>query len=340
MPRKSRIDAAGALHHVIMRGIERSSIFRNDVDRNDFLTRLTLILKETKTVCYAWALIPNHIHLLIKTGNAPLSSVMRRLLTGYAVSYNRRHKRHGHLFQNRYKSILCQKDAYFLELVRYIHLNPLRSGLVADMNGLDQSLLCGHAVILGKRTNDWQDTKEVLRLFADSPPLARRRYRSFVEKGIEEGQRIDLTGGGLVRSSGGWLNVAEMRRNKTLQRFDERMLGDSAFVEEVLKSAQEQMDRSYRLKAQGFDLDRLIRHVCTVMNTDRKELFAAGKERTGVHARDLLCYLAVRELGILQVEMASLLTLSPAAVTFAVKRGKRIARERNISPSGNDMWRI
>lgn len=136
MPRKSRIDAAGALHHVIMRGIERSKIFRDDADRDDFLRRLSLILKDTKTVCYAWALIPNHIHLLLKTGKSSLSLVMRRLLTGYAVSYNRRYKRHAHLFQNRYKSILCQEDSYFLELVRYIHLNPFRAGIVSDMSSL------------------------------------------------------------------------------------------------------------------------------------------------------------------------------------------------------------
>jgi putative transposase len=212
MPRKSRVDAAGALHHVIMRGIERSKIFRDDADRNDFLRRLSIILKDTKTVCYAWALIPNHIHLLLKTGKTPLSSVMRRLLTGYAVYYNRRYKRHGHLFQNRYKSILCQEDSYFLELVRYIHLNPLRADIVSDMNGLDHCSFAGHSVIIGKRTNDWQDTDGVLRLFGDTTSVTRRRYRSFIEKGIEEGRRTDLTGGGLVRSSGGWINVAAMRR--------------------------------------------------------------------------------------------------------------------------------
>jgi REP element-mobilizing transposase RayT len=93
-------------------------------------------LKETETKCYAWALMPNHFHLLIKTGLVPISKLMLRLLTGYAISYNLRHKRQGHLFQNRYKSILCQEDPYFLELVRYIHLNPLRANLVQDMKAL------------------------------------------------------------------------------------------------------------------------------------------------------------------------------------------------------------
>jgi putative transposase len=83
MPRSSRIDAAGALHHVIVRGIERGSVFRDDTDRNHFVERLSGILQDTKTVCYAWALIPSHFHLLLRTGPVPLSTVMRRLLTGY-----------------------------------------------------------------------------------------------------------------------------------------------------------------------------------------------------------------------------------------------------------------
>ena len=107
MPRQSRIDAYGALHHVIVRGNARRKIFFDDEDREQFLERLGIILKETGTACFAWALIPNHFHLLLKTGQTGLSTVMRRFLTGYAVSFNRRHRRWGHLFQNRYKSILC-----------------------------------------------------------------------------------------------------------------------------------------------------------------------------------------------------------------------------------------
>jgi len=131
MPRKARIDAPGALHHVMVRGIDRRDIFSDQKDYTDFMDRLGDLLIETRTSCYAWALIPNHFHLLLRTGNSPISVLMKRLLTGYAINFNRRHNRYGHLFQNRYKSILCQEDSYLLELVRYIHLNPLRAGLVA-----------------------------------------------------------------------------------------------------------------------------------------------------------------------------------------------------------------
>ena len=101
MPRKSRIDAPDGLHHAIGRGIARKKSFHGDSDRDDFLDRLGLILIGTKTSCCAWALIPNHFHLLLRAGTAPLSSVMRRLLTGYAVGYNLCHRRCGRLFQNR-----------------------------------------------------------------------------------------------------------------------------------------------------------------------------------------------------------------------------------------------
>src|SRR4030042_6721072 len=119
MPRLARLDAPGVLHHVIIRGIERRNIFKDNKDRDNLLERLATLLSETQTACYAWALLPNHAHFLFRTGKVGLSPLMRRLLTGYAASFNRRHKRHGQLFQNRYKSINCQEEVYLKELVRY-----------------------------------------------------------------------------------------------------------------------------------------------------------------------------------------------------------------------------
>jgi REP element-mobilizing transposase RayT len=234
MPRKSRIDAPGALHHVMVRGIERRSIFLDDVDRDRFLERLALVLDATGASSLAWALIPNHFHLLLKTGRDPLATVMRRLLTGYAVSFNRRHRRTGHLFQNRYKSILCQEDVYLKELVRYIHLNPLHSGLVADLNGLDRYAYSGHSALMGGADRGWHATGTVLALFGRKLRAARKSYRSFVEQGMGEGRRADLTGGGLRRSVDGWSQVRALLRAKVFHKSDERILGDSDFVEDVL----------------------------------------------------------------------------------------------------------
>jgi len=118
MPRQPRLDAPGVLHHVMVRGIERRAIFRDDTDRADFVGRLAALVPATGLSVYAWALLPNHAHLLVRTGSRPLPRVMRSLLTGYAGAFNRRHQRQGHLFQNRYKSIVVEEEPYLLELQR------------------------------------------------------------------------------------------------------------------------------------------------------------------------------------------------------------------------------
>ncbi|MGD0918236.1 MAG: transposase, partial [Thermodesulfobacteriota bacterium] len=133
MPREPRLDAPGALHHLMGRGIERTQIFRTDRDREDFLNRLQDLCMDENLTVYAWSPMPNHYHLLVRTGRQSLSRSMRKLLTGYAVNFNLRHRRDGHLFQNRYKSIICEEDPYLLELTRYIHLNPIRAGIVGKL---------------------------------------------------------------------------------------------------------------------------------------------------------------------------------------------------------------
>ncbi len=136
MPRQPRLDAPGTLHHVIGRGISGVKILGNKKDREDFLERVTDLVSNDALRVYAWAMMSTHFHLLARTGKRSLSDSMRKLLTGFAVNFNRRHRRYGHLFQNRYKSILCEDDPYLLELTRYIHLNPLRAGMVKSLKEL------------------------------------------------------------------------------------------------------------------------------------------------------------------------------------------------------------
>lgn len=331
MPRKSRIDAPDALHHVIGRGIARKKIFLGDSDRDDFLDRLGNILTETKTSCYAWALIPNHFHLLLKTGTSPLSSVMRRLLTGYAVGHNLRHHRYGHLFQNRYKSILCEEEPYLLELVRYIHLNPLRAGLVKEYEELCRYPYGGQSVILGYVKRGWQDADYVLGMFAEKRSTAMRRYRQFVEEGIEQGKRSDLIGGGLLRSQGGWTGVKALRAAGTYQKGDERILGKGEFVAQVLADSEEKLERKYRLAAGGYSLDRLIERVSELLGMSSEEVIEPGKARQRVEARSLVCYWATTELGISQTELAQRLPLNQPAISNAVRRGANLARQRQYS---------
>jgi hypothetical protein len=228
------------------------------------------------------------------------------------------------LFQNRYKSILCQEERYLLELVRYIHLNPLRSGIVPDIKALDTFPFTGHGVILGKFKNDWQGTQYVLRLFGKTKASARNRYRLFVEKGIVEGRRDDLIGGGLIRSSGGWVKVKALRKAKIFQKSDERI-----FVEEILSSAQERFERKYELEARGFDLNKIAEKVSDLMGVKLSDLKGPRKERLRVKARSLLCFWASKELGISMAELSRELQISLSAVSLSVKRGEKIALDNN-----------
>ena len=151
MPRGPRLDGPNALHHVIVRGIEGRLLFLGDADRQDFLDRLASVVTETGLSVLAWSLLPNHAHLLVRTGARPLATAMASLLTGYAGSFNRRHHRAGRLFQNRYKSILVEEEPYLLELVRYIHLNLFRAGLVRTVEDLDRFPWSGHSVLVGRQ---------------------------------------------------------------------------------------------------------------------------------------------------------------------------------------------
>ena len=330
MPRKARIDAAGALHHIICRGIERRKLFWTDFDRDDFLERLETVLIETGTPCYAWALMPNHLHLLLRTGNAPIFKVMSRVLSGYAGGFNRRHRRSGHLFQNRYKSILCQEDAYLLELVRYIHLNPLRSELAASLDDLDRYRFSGHSILMGHQVNAWQDVNTVLKLFGKRTSSARKGYRDFVEEGISLGKRPELTGGGLIRSMGGWCTVKATRRVREHVKGDERILGDSDFVESVLLEQNERLERRYAIQSQGYDFQAVIRRVGDIFSLDPEMVLSAGKQPVRVEARSVACYWAVRELGITTVEVSRRLGITQSAVTKAVYRGEKLAKNKGF----------
>ncbi len=283
------------------------------------------IIHETHTICYAWALIPNHFHLLLRTGQVPIATFMMRLLTGHAGYFNKRHRRSGHLFQNRYKSILCQEEPYLLELVRYIHLNPLRASIIQDLDRLKDYPYGGHSALMGKIQRDWQDTEWVLRLFDERVQDARRRYHEFVEKGVSKGRRKDLTGGGLIRSMGGWAAVKSMRKAKMFKKSDERILGDGDFVDEVLSMAKEQIERKHRLISKGYNLVMIADRVCSVMGLEASEIWKRGKSRRRVAARSLLCFWAVRELGMSMTELSGKLDLSLSGVSQSVIRGERIA---------------
>ncbi len=324
-PRQARIDGAGTLHHIICRGIERKEIFTDDLDRDDFVSRLETILVQTSTPCFAWALIPNHFHLLLQTGNVPIATVMSRLLTGYATRFNRRHDRHGHLFQNRYKSILCQEETYLLELVRYIHLNPLRAGIVSSLEELRGYRYCGHGHILTQSNASWFAADQVLLRFGKNLKTSRRYYEAFIADGVGHGRRNDLIGGGLLRSAGGWSAVMSAQLAGIFLKSDERILGDSDFVERILEHANEEMETRIRYRLHGVDLEKLTKIVAKILGIEPKELAAPGRQPIRVQARSLFCYWAVRELGATATMLAKRFSMTQPAISLAVSRGERLA---------------
>jgi putative transposase len=332
MPRQARIDAPGVLHHVIIRGIERRKIFRDTQDRDNFMERLETLLAKTHITCYAWALLSNHAHFLFRTGDISLSTLMRRLLTGYVVTFNKRYHRHGQLFQNRYKSIICQEDTYLKELVRYIHLNPIRAKVVSSISELNNYRYCGHGVLLGKRKSACQDSKYVLSYFGKTVKKARDDYLSFIEAGMAQGRRPELTGGGLVRSLGGWEAVKEIKaKGQDRIKGDQRILGESDFVQEILDMADDQLNRFYEIKKKGYTLEKVEKRVCKIFGIDREELFSRSRIKTRADARGLYCYWAARELGYPLTELARRLNLTTPGVVYAVRRGESISKEFNYS---------
>lgn len=331
MPRTARLDAPGALHHVMIRGIEGRKIFRDDDDddREDFINRLEILCPTTQTKCYAWAFLPNHCHFLFRTGTSPLSQLMRRLLTGYVVCFNHRHRRQGQLFQNRFKSIICQEDSYLKELVRYIHLNPIRARIVENITDLKSYKYSGHSSLMGILKNNWQDTDYVLGYFSKTTHKASNEYELFVKEGLTQGRRKEFTGGGLIRSIGGWTEARNVLNDRDHVMSDERILGDSDFVESIIAKSEEQFEKRHKLKRLGYDLDRIAERVAEVLNIEPEQVFSKGRQKLKVRARSLLCFWAVRELGMSLTELAKKLELSSVAIGFSVERGETIAKDCN-----------
>ena len=196
MPRGPRIDFPGAIHHVYARGIEKRDLFLDDGDRDSFLHRVGANLPRWGIRCPAWSLMPNHFHLLLQSDTGSLPSFMQCLLTGYSKYFNERHNRVGHLFQNRYKSPTVDKARYFLDVVKYIHLNPLRAGIVRSIAELEEYPWTGHRKIVHGGAPEWQDFSLLRSEFHDTDVGFRwiTAYRDHIQKtspdDLEKGKNV------------------------------------------------------------------------------------------------------------------------------------------------------
>lgn len=315
MPRQARIDVAGCLYHVMERGIERRKIFLKSGDYKDFLSRLEAGLDKTGSKCLAWCLMPNHFHLLVLRGERPLAELMRRVMTGYAVGFNIRYRRSGHLFQNRYKAVLCDADEYLLELVAYIHLNPARAKIVRGMAGLKKYPWSGHKALVGEGKAGFIAREQVLRHFGSSLRSAMKKYEEFVEERIGKYKRGEYSGGGLIRSIGGKEAALSLIRGGEKEAFDERVLGDGDFVERILKM-------EGQTRSEVMPREEIIREVERRTGIKSDKIFSASRERAVSAARALYCCLRKEKGRASGVELMKELKISCGGVAMLVQRGR------------------
>ncbi len=266
MARKPRVYYPGALYHVTLRGNAGQAIFFDDRDRTRFYLLLQEGIDRFRYRTHAFCLMSNHIHLAIQVADIPLSRIIQNLSFRYTKWINWRQSRSGHLFQGRYKAVLVDADAYLLELTRYIHLNPVRAGMVKEPEDYPCT---GHRAYLGLEEIPWLTTDWVLSQFSKRESSARRAYERFIEDGKKGNYQKEYhTGSGT----------------------DNRILGDDEFIGRVLEKEEKKPRRRV-------SLDRIIQEVCKSFSLKERDLLVSGRDRTLSRARGMAAWL-VMERGI------------------------------------------
>ena len=288
MPRKARAEVEGGLYHVITRGNNRRQIFNSPEDCEKFLALLAAQKTKVRFFLYAYCLMSNHVHLLIERQENSIGRVMHRLLTGYSQYYNRRYGRVGHLLQGRYKAILCQSDRYLSELVRYIHLNPVRARMVNNPEDYEYS---SHRAYLGMQPTGMVDVDPVLRHFGAKREVAREHYRQFVAAGIKHGHCEKF----YAVEEGRFLGAPEFV-DATIHRIAEtsRSNGDAKKMSSPVGEVEP---------------DRLVAAVETVCRIPREEFCGSDKRAAAVLAKEMLILVAIQ----LGTDMSLLLQMTVSA---------------------------
>lgn len=301
MPRKPRIEFEGAFYHVITRGNQRQRIFHDSADFQKYLLLLAVYKNRTGCRIYAYVLMNNHVHLLIETKETPLSKVMQGFNQTYTMYYNRKYRTVGHLFQGRYKAILCDRDAYLLGLLKYIHQNPVRAKATKLLDEYDWS---SHHAYTGKNNPlSLVDTDPVLRMFSENKSRARRKYREFMAA------------------------QETMARDAVYATVDQRLQGDEYFLEQVKEKSDQQIERGKKKKEHS--LVAIAKSVEGMTKVEIKEMQSVTRQRRVTEARRLLSYVA-RVYGYKKIEIALYLKKDPAAVTLYLREVQEREREIEI----------
>ncbi|MFC1521284.1 transposase [Elusimicrobiota bacterium] len=289
MPRSARVDWPGAIQHIMARGIEKRDIFNTNRDYESFIERLGEGVVKYHIQCFAWVLIPNHIHLCVRSGPKGIAPLMRSVLTGHANYFNKKYERVGHLFQNRYKSKICEDEAQLFCLIRYIHSNPLRAGFVESVSRLSAYPWSGHSSIMGLGSMPWQDVNAVLLEFGDTHKKARRAYTQFLRQDEAEDD---------IKKFGMFSSV----QNNSAD--DDLVLSKNDLAQSILEKAEERMEISNKLSR--LSIEEIVRLISQKHEIPYYKLLIKGRKLNISKAKAELIYIGTEYLGKSLQEMAGL----------------------------------
>jgi REP element-mobilizing transposase RayT len=275
---------------VISRGNQRQRVFRDDQDHRRFETLLSEAIKGHWLTLYAYVLMPNHFHMLLEVSRAPLSRAMQSLLYRYTYYYNRRYRKVGHLFQGRYKAILCDRDNYLMELIRYLHLNPVRAGMVKDPRRYRWS---SHGEYLRGRSDHGIAVEHGLKLWGAQRGQALKAYQRFIGDGITAGHQE------------GYYEVKE-----------QRYLGDDKFVEVVHQT----LDDQEATRPVRITMEDVLQEIIADEGVAIGVILNKGRGRQGSRLRAEVAYVGREVGGIGLTEAAKYLGRDPSTMSFALTR--------------------
>jgi putative transposase len=321
MPRKARLNVPGTVCHVMARCLRSESLFRDDDDRSFFLRLFSSSLSQTGYRCYAWVLMNNHYHFVVRTSSLELWHLMKPLNTHYAAYHKKRYGRMGPLFLDRYKSIVTQDQNYVQELVRYVHLNPIRAGICKDLNTLAVYPWSGHGALMGRFCHTFQDTQTVINRFGESVEQSRERYRAYLKEGIERDLSEDVLVR-LVRNSN-----AGVESGRSVGCW---IIGDQSFIKNAIAQSDLERLRISRFEHEGKSLDRLAEKVAMHMGVGKARIRIRSRGGKESEARKVFVFAAVKEYHAPSRVVAEYCGVGQAAISALAKAGREIALKREL----------